>query len=221
MAAVGASKSWSVPKTTVAFGTPITAFVKPKGKGYRTKVTQAKYTAAGTAHTLTFLTPLAQTTAYAAAASGALAVILSRDPGLYAANAVLDNRPVPSVADNAIAANDWLVIRLADGQFWLTKPSAVAAGAVTGTITATVSAVPASGILAGATVWFLGITTDTNPRTGLAHPAFACGASATSTFGDNTGEIASTPGENEPLMVNSDNATATGTLEYASGVYGP
>jgi hypothetical protein len=229
------AKSWFLPRNTVAFGTVITDFVPPMGN-VKTKMTYISYTAAGTAHTVTILRSLAKTNVRVAAAASATSLILNRDPGNYSGNATLDGRSyTPSVANNLIAANDYILVQKADGGWLLTTCSAVSTDTTTaanasddgkyqataGRVTLTVAALPAGGILAGAPVYFFGITTDTHPVDNKANPILAAGASVTTTRGDGTWVFVESVGENEPLMVHSNNATATGILENASGIYAP
>lgn len=232
---VGGLPTFSRPRKTIAFGTPITDLIQPHKKA-RTKITTLKYTASTTAHTLTLLRALAKTTITTAIAASGTAAILKRDPGAYAANYLADSGRGPNtigvqaggfpgmtpiVADNPISANDWLAIATANRDyFYLTKISAASVNA-DGTVNVTLStAAPTGGIPAGAEVFFFGITTDTHPLTGEAHPAYSGTASVTTTVDGNGGEVMSSFGIGEPIMFNSDNATATGVLELITGVYG-
>lgn len=230
---VGAFPTFARPRKTIAFGTVITSLIQPRNKS-RTKITTLKYTAAGTAHTLTILKALARTKVVTAVAAAGTSVILARDPGNYSANATADaaagpntagtqatQGPVntPIIANNLIAANDFIAIETAQkGVFNLATVSAVATAA-NGQVTCTVGAAPTGGYPAGADVYFFGITTDSHPITGEAHSAFSGTASATTTVDGNGGEIASAYGIDEPLLFHSDNATATGVLELITGVY--
>ena len=231
---VGAFPTFSRPKKTIAFGTVITSLIQPRKKAIA-KVTTLKYTAAGTAHTLTLMRALARTKIVTAIAAAGTAAVLARDPGNYSANYAADALTGPNtngvqaagfagqtpiVANNLIAANDWLVIQTANPhQYYLTQMSAPTTNA-DGTVNITLTtAAPTGGIPAGAVVFFLGTTTDTHPLTGEAHPQYTGTASVTSTIDGNGGEIASAFGIEEPLVFHSDNATATGVLELITGVY--
>lgn len=215
--ATGFLPTFVQPQTSVAFGTAIRSTIQPK-KNKRIKVTYVVYSDTGTAHTITFMSPLAKTRTTAAIALAGTSMTVARDPGAYAANAVADGRPVPGVADNLIAANDYVAYRQADGVVATSIVSSVVNNA-DGTVTFTIAAAAAA-VVAGADVWFLGIPTDSNPRTGVAHPARTSGAATGVTAFGAIGEVvAQTPGSGEPMMVNSNNATATGTLNEVSGVY--
>lgn len=225
--------SFYIPRNTIAFGTVITEAVPPKG-GLKTKLTYLSYTAAGTAHTVTIMRALAKTKVRVAAAAAATSLILNRDPGNYSGNATLDGKSyTPSTANNLIAANDYIYVQKPDGTWLLTTCSAATTDtstaapksddgmweATAGRVTLTVAALPTGGIAAGAPCYFFGITTDTNPNDGKSNPVMAAGASATTTRGDGTWSYVESCNENEPLMVHSNNATATGTLEGGSGIY--
>lgn len=224
---IGAFPTFAVPRNTIAFGTRIQSLVPglgdTRGQGYRTKITTVKYTAAGTAHTLTFLRPLKpagvnHSYLTAAVAGAATSAVLNRDPGAYAANAVLDNAATPSTADNLIAANDYFAMKKPDGTWTFGQVSAATTNS-NGTVTVTIPAAPTGGFAAGTVFFFLGATTDTDPRTGAAHPAFSAAASATTTLDNNGGAVVQSLGRGEPILIDSNNATATGVLESATGVY--
>lgn len=211
---------------SVAFGTAIVRLVEPV-KGCFTTITDMWYTSAGTAHTLTVLRPLGKTYVSSAAAAAQKVINIAANPGTYSSYGTID------VANNNIAANDYCVYQTADGTYTVDTVASVSSLAITMT-----SDVPTSGVAKYAPFWFFGITTDTNPADGLAHPAFSTTASATTKLGSDpadvlggiVGSIAPPPqmramtgwplnGREEPLIVYSNNATATGTLEKVSVVY--
>jgi hypothetical protein len=193
-----------VGRQTAAAGTPIKALCPPR-RGHKTRVTTLRYTAAATAHLLTAMRPLAQTTARVAALAGQAVVSLTRDPGTLLTPA----RPV--------AVNDWLAFEgpLFNGipTFILAQVQAVAAGPVAGSLNVTLTAnLPTGGIAANATAWFLGIVTD-------GHPQFNLPASATTTLQDIAAGFVGTTLPYQPLLLWVDNVTAAGTLENAVLVY--
>lgn len=232
---VGAFPTFELPRKSVAFGTAFTSIVKPRNRR-KPKVTLFKYTDGGTAHTLTWMAPLARTKITTAIAASGTAAILARDPGNYSANFAADALigpntagplgyigPIgsPVVANNLIAASDWILIQGAGQDNWhltlISAPTTNADGTVSLTLT---TAAPTGGIPAGATVFFLGITTDSHPVTGLAHYATTSGAGTSQTSYDaNGGALVEPWGLGEPLVFHSNNATATGSLDYATGVY--
>lgn len=230
------AKTFFRPRKTIAFGTVITSIVQP-ANGKRTKVTRLRYTAAGTAHTLTFLRPLgskqpvpptsgtpktANCYVTAAVAAAGTSFILSRDPGNYSANATSDGAAAPLAANNLIAASDLLLIETAvPGNFYLATVSGTpSTNSDTGACTVTATAAPTGGVPANARVFFLGITTDTDPRTGEAHPAYSGTASTTTDPATDGSVVVESVADSEPMLFYSDNATATGVLEIISGVYG-
>lgn len=212
VATPGALRTFARPRITATAGTVFSSFVPPLGN-LRTKLTYMKVTEGTTAHTYTFMTPLAKTTAAAAAAASATSFTITRDPGVYAANAVLDGQPVPSVADNPIATNDWVAVQNADGTWSFFK-------ATVSTLTISGLTVSAAGILAGATFYFFGLTTDVNPITGEAHRSVVTTVSSVNVFDPDGCPLAETPRNREPILIQCDNATAASIMEVAAGVYG-
>lgn len=199
--------------------TVITRLIPPVRRAF-TRLTGVHYRAGGTAHTLTVMRPLNKTTLTAAAAAAQAVINIAADPGDY---------PTGSrVADNAIAANDYVVIELADGTHHIGVVSSVASLAIT--LTANL---PTGGAASGATVWFFGIITDLNPCDGLAHPQFTLTASTATVLGDQPGEavagiVGTVPhpstfsgmnGKNMPMILHSGNATAQGWIESCTVAY--
>lgn len=179
---------------TAAAGTKIRHLIQPNQQG-RTRVSKVVYTAAGTAHTLTFLRPIGRTTTTAATAAAVAVINLTADPG---------------VTGNLIAANDLLAVRETDGVTRLYVVSSVSTLAIT--LTAGLTA----GVASGGRVWNFGVSGDTNPADGEAHPAFAGTASATVTYSDAEGGIVATFLQDDPILFESDNSTAAGTLNQLS-----
>jgi len=219
-------------RITAVAGTVITRLVEPM-PGLFTSLAETWYINAGTAHALTVMRPLGKTFASAAAAAAQAVINIAQNPGTYS------NFGTINTANNNIAANDYVVYQSADGNYNITTVSSVATLAIT-----LAGNVPTAGVLKGAPFWFFGITTDTNPADNLAHPAFTLTASATTklfgidpgdTMAGGIGSIApaigigalySTSngawplnGQNEPIILHSDNATAAGTLEKVTAVY--
>lgn len=187
-------------KLTQAFGTLIQRLIPPKS-GAITRLTTLVYTAQGTAHVITVLRSIGKTKLSSAASASQAVINLVADPG----------PTIPSA--NPIAANDYVAMQSDDGVTRLYKVSSVATLAITLTSNVVYAA------SAGRPVWFFGITTDTDPNTGEAHPTLRGVASQTTTYTDvnNDGAgIFATHNTFEPLMINSDNATAAGTLEQST-----
>lgn len=181
-------------KKTQAAGTTIEVLVPPHVSGV-THITKIVYTAAGTAHTITVMRPVGRTTASAAASTGQAVVAFTADP-------------------NTIAANDWVAIRHStDGVTRQYKVSSVAGLNVT--MTANLGAT----VAAGDKIWVFGVAGDTNPTDGEAHPGLTGTASVTTSYSDSDSGVVSSYAKDDPLLVQSNNATAAGTIEQVSYSY--
>lgn len=186
-----------VGRLTQSAGTRIRVLVPPDPRG-RTRITKVTYTAQGTGHTLTFARPIGRTTTTSAAASGQAVINIATDPN-------------PS--GNALAANDLLAIRETDGVTRLYTVSSVSGLQIT--LTSNLSA----GVVSGAKVWSFGALTDTLPDTGRAHETLNGTASATTTYEDRQAGVFATYANDDPILFDSDNATAAGTLQQLSYTY--
>lgn len=217
-------------KVSVAFGTVINLMIEPMQKAYTT-IMDLWYTAAGTAHVLTIMRVLGKAITTAAAASGQAVIAINRDPGKYASNIGTIN-----TANNLIAAGDYVVYKCTDGTYIMDTVASVS----TLNITMTTN-VPTSGVSAGAPFWWFGITGDINPQNNAAHPTFNAPANGTTKFGSDMGDgshgfmntikgfdfsgmldtnVATyLTGQDEPMIVQSNNITATGTIEKATVCY--
>lgn len=203
MALLGFGGNGSGGQTQTA-GTVIRQLIPPDRRGF-TRITKLAYTSAGTAHTVTCLRPLGKTTVASAGAAGQAVVNFTADPGVAAAYGGISN---------AIAANDLVAIRTAsDGITRLYTVSSVSTLAITMTGNLSVA------VAAGDDIWFFGITTDTDGRANAAHPALLPPVSVTTTYEDREGGIVATYAKDEPILVNSNNATAAGTLAQLSWTY--
>jgi len=176
-------------------GTVIQRVIPPRllqGSILKALLTSLVYTAQGTAHTLTLMKCVARTTVASAAAASQAVVNITADCG------------VGSLA-GAIAPDDYLVIEKPDGTWHLGKVSSITSLAVT--LTANV---PTGGFAAGAKVFLMGAVADTHG--GI--KTLAGTASVTTTF---TGDaIVESPG---PIVIESNNATAAGTIVSAAVSY--
>jgi hypothetical protein len=216
--------TFAIPRVTQTLGTIITSLIPPR-KYKRTKISFLQITSGGTAHTWYMMMEKGRTTLYSAAAASATSLVLSKDPGLFSTNPEWVNRGItPSVADNGIAANDYIALRLADGTMQLCKPSAVSTDSSTGRVTLTVSAIGAAGALAGATVWFFGAAGDSDPHTGAADPVILPPTSATTTYPASAGAGGALIGQSfhpdSPILLYNANATAASVLDYGTAAYG-
>lgn len=215
----GLCESFGIGRRTASAGTAIPIFIVPR-PDRKAKITYFKYTSLGTQHTVTAMRPLAKTTVKVAAAAGATSLVLTRDPGAYAANAAYDSRPVPSIADNIAQSGDYIAVRKPDGTWLFVTISGCTVGADL-SATVTVSALPTGGIAAGAPVYFFGAAGDTDPNTGLALESFAPTVSATTPYDANGGAIVESLNMGDPIALVSNNLVAAGIIEYVSGIYGP
>jgi len=222
LAALGLLDTYAVPRQTQTADTPIVAPVPPR-VGKRTKISYLEYISGGTAHALTFIGELGRTTVVAAVAGAGTVIRIAKDPGVYSTNAEFFGRGItPSASDNAIAASDYFGVVLNDGTFYAATVSSVATNS-DGTVSVTVSAIPAAGIRAGATFWFMGVAGDTDPHYNRAHAAIAPPTSATTGFPGASGAGGAVVWQsyhpNSPVILYSNNITAAGTLSQATALY--
>lgn len=216
--------TFAIPRTTAALDNAFWVMVPPR-RHKKTKITLVDITSGGTAHTWYFMCEKGRTTLAAAAAGSATTLVLTKDPGAYSTNTEWLSRGLtPPVSNNPVAANDFLVVRLADGSTTLVRPSGVATDSVTGQVTLTVSAIPATGALAGATVWFLGAAGDSNPLRNAVDPTVVPATSATSQLptaaSAGTATLAVSFHADSPVLIYNANATAASVLNYGTATYG-
>lgn len=203
------NETFAMGRKSVAFGTAIVAIV-PGHEGKKTKVTNIDVMCAGTAHTLTMMRALNRTTVVNAVASGDTTLLIAADPGVYTAK---------TTANNPIAASDYIALRRADG-VWIYDTVASKTVNADGTVTValtTASSLPA--IAKGAPFCFYGVTTDTDPNTGLVHAQYLLTASTVNKLGDGVSVVVQSNQPNEPILLYDNNATATGAIERVAGYY--
>ena len=189
---------------TQSAGTVITEIV-PGNSLYKTRVVSLIYRVGTTAHTLTLMRPVGDTTTTSAAATGQAVInVATASPAKTAAGAL-----------ETLAAADYLAWKDTDGTWQYDIISSVSSNAITMT-----SNVP-SAISAGATIWaFYEVGR-------AAHIQFNPGASTTRTLYPNfqTGitkqvnEYNIRSGVGDPVLFHSDNSTAAGFLENIAGTY--
>ena len=163
-----------------------------------------------------------------AVAAGGTSYVLSRDPGNYSANFLADKGAgsagvTPLAANNLIAASDLIAVETQQPGVLvlLTVSGTPSTDSATGRCTVTATAAPTGGIPAGAAVFFFGVTTDTDPRTGEAHPAYLLTASAQTDLYADGGSICETVEPDEPILAYDNNATNAGSIDMLTGMYGP
>lgn len=187
-------------RKSVAFGTAINRLVPPF-RGKTTRISKMVATAAGTAHTVTVMRSIGRTKVTTAAAASATAITVD------AINGTL------SPTGNNLAGSDLVAFRETDGVTRQYTVSSVSGNVIT------LSAGLTAGVAAQADVWNFGVAGDTDPKTGEAHMVFTVPASATTTFSDDSAGVAASNLPDEPLLLQQNNATATGTIEQVSYGY--
>lgn len=185
---------------TAAGGTVIRHIVPPNARGF-SRVSTLKATAAATAHALTAMRPIGETTVASTAAAGQAVVNLTAQPG---------------PTGNGIASGDILAIRrTADGITRIYIVDSVSTLA----ITMTANLGTGLGLAAGDKVWFFGVPADTDPTTGDAHPAFTIAAGAQTTLTDDVGGVIASHEHDQPIVLSDNNATNAGSIDQVSYSY--
>ncbi len=233
--------TWAIPKrlqtTTTAWAVMIPPYMgqgpQRQGQSGRRGITHVKKvcvtvpTASAAVSVYTIMRPLnwAVITTAVAKATASAVLTLDRDPGLYATayRYSCDNNGIPaSVADNAIAAADYVAFQLADGTWTF---DLVASGSGTAPVLTTTLPNPtgAGGIAAGTILYFFGVVGDKDPATGNTGyatdiPGIAALTTRDTTWSDEFG-IAAAIHHGDPLLIYNDGASSVATLEYACGYY--
>lgn len=176
--------------TTQTAGTAITRVIPPRS-GAHSCVGNWKYTAAATAHTITMMVTLVETSVASEVASGATTVTLAT---------------VPTAADGSIlASGDYLIMQYEDGSW--------ASFLVSG-LSGLVATIPTTSqkILKSTPVYFMGAPADHTTR------QFTVPASGTYDFiaSDYRIRAATSLQTGQPILVHSNNATNAGTLYHVS-----
>lgn len=190
---------------TETAGTVIEEIVPPV-VGMIPRLTTFRYESAATAHTLTVMRPVANTSCSKYSASGQTILnVLQPD-------AMKDS----AGADEALAANDFVVYQIEDGSYGASKVSSVSGSAIT------MAANLAGTVDEGATIWLMG---ELGRST---HFSFTTQASTVDSFTDLNLQAGLNfqvspknirTGVNDVLLVQSNNATNAGFLHSLSGHY--
>jgi hypothetical protein len=221
---------------TAASGTIIAVGIPPMGnpggegildtgvKGaYYAHLTSVYYTTGTTAHTITIMRPLNYTTVSADAAINQAVINVTADPGLYSTNykyPLANGKTAPAnLADNAIAANDWVAYQLVDGTWVFDFVASVSTLAIT--MTTNIPNVTGGGVKKGALFYWFGILTDSNPLDGFVHPNVVSTASTAKEqlFKDAIVGGLQTYNPGDPLIIQSSNVTSVGSFQGISGFY--
>lgn len=198
--------AFSLPYNSVAFGTAIISLVPPKGD-LISRITELVYECAGTAHTLTVMKALGKTNTSAAAAAG---------------DTTINVNALAFGDDQTLAANDYIVFKYTDGSWDYRIVSGVS------TLALTVAALDGA-IASNSPVFLMGASGDSGhfvlqPRasTREVYSSPVSGVVDSSSFYRDTtdNEVVVKTGRGLPMLIYSNNATATGKLHCASGYYG-
>lgn len=189
-------------RKTASAGTAIVLGI-PSRKEAFTRLMKLVYTTTGTAHSLACMRVLGRTTTSADAAASQAVINITANPG-------------PS--GNSLAANDYVCFRTDAGLYVFDTVSSIS------TLAVTLSTNLSLALTAGADVWMFGIYTDTDPKTGVAHPLFSNAATATDrTHNEDLIGVCCSHEQDEPLLLYSTNGTNAGVIEmavYAHTKYG-
>jgi hypothetical protein len=201
-------------RQTQTAGTVIRQLVRPF-RGARTALTGFRYTCGSTAHLLTVRMPIGSTTLSAAAAASQAVITLTGQPTLARVIAVSDIVVVERV-ETASGQN------LGTWEVYLLHASTAPVVNADNTITVTLAASVNGAHLAGQKVWLMSLNADTVPGYNNANPQYTLTASVATEEPANaiaaSGGIAGSWGAYEPLVVESNNITAAGVLEYLTAV---
>lgn len=183
---------------TATAGTVINKLVPPNARGF-TRVSTLKVTAGATAHTLTAMRPIGDSTVTAVAA---------------ASQAVLNVAAEMGPSGNTLAANDLLAIRSsADGITRLYTVSSVS------TLQITLTGNLTTALAIGDSVWNFGVAANTDPVIGAAHPGFNIAAGAQTSLTDDVGGVIASHEHDQPILLQDNNATNAGSIDQVSYSY--
>ncbi len=205
--------------TYIVDGAGKPTWVKP---GAYTHVTQLGITSGSTAHAWSFMQPLNWSYTSVASAKNVATMALVDDPGIYSTNY---RYPCPIttgtavVADNALAASDYVAFQLTDGTWVFDTISSGTYAAIV--LTTTLPNVTGGGVSKGQAVFFFGVVTDKNPATGAVPATVNPIVSAYTSFNDAGGDgIFNGIHPGDPSLIYNGNATAASTLVLCAGYYG-
>jgi len=181
------------------------------------RVTTVCYTTGITAHTIGVMRPFNYTTFTADAAAAQAVVNIKDNPGLYATTYKYPKNGTLRVADNGIAASDYVAYQCADGTWNVDTVASVSVLAVTLTNT-----LPTGGVTNGGLLYFFGVIGDSDPATALVNPQTQIAASLTrdKSWSDSVLGVMQALHPGDPLLFYSPNTTNAGILEFISGFYG-
>jgi len=185
-------------------------------------LTSLVYTTGVTAHALEVWRPLNWTTANGAVAANSATLVLAADPGSYSTvyRYPKNGSQAPAnVANNLIAASDYVACQLVDGSWFFSKVTSVSS--LTLTLTTATPNITGGGIADGTPIFFFGAPGDSDPATGVAQFKTTTVASTNRQAILNDMILSSFqalhPGD--PLLFYSPNTTNAGTLDCLAGFY--
>jgi len=192
-----------------------------------THLTTLCYTNGDTAHVLQVMRPKNYGWLATALAANGTAFVPNDDPGVYSTNY---RYPIPNaqvncqVANNAIAANDWVAIQLNDGTWHTSKIASGTFGGGNLVLTTAVPNVTGGGAAVGNVFYFFGASGDKDPGTGWADLNTSVAAVATSGVHFNVWQETSCGfltalHVGDPLLFYDPGTTHLGTLEFVAGFY--
>lgn len=180
---------------TAAINTVITRVCPPK-KGFYSRVNGLQYDNGATEHTLTMMVMIKKVKVASEAAKTQAVLVVDALPTNY--------------DGSAFAADDWLIVVDELGIYGAYKIASVSGLSIT--ITTSVGSAGASGFVnkipKGAFVWLMGAPADHSTR------QYKMKASAVTTFPESRSGYCTSPGQNEPLLIHSDNTTAAAKWTY-------
>jgi hypothetical protein len=191
------------PRITETAGTAIVSTIPPAMRGAKTRLTFLEYVCSTTAHTLRLMVALNRVSTTAAAAASATSLVLS----------------AATFRGDTLASGDYIVVKHTDGTYGAYLVSALSV------LTVTIPAL-AKAVASGNPVWIMGAIGEAEHKQILVTASVRQQWSAPTglmTTGYRTvvaGTTYARSGNDDPMIVYSNNATAAGLLENASGYYG-
>lgn len=193
-------------RATANANTAITVLVNPAMRGAKTRITNINYTNGNTTHLITVLKALARVSTTAANASANTITLSSM-----------------AFRGDTLAGSDYVVVEHSDGSYGAYSVSSVN----TTTLVATLASNLTVAVASGAKVWIMGATGEAEHKTMLAPVSslsrFESALAGIVTSGYRSvsgGTVYQRSGNDDPLLVHSNNGTAAGVIEVVSGYYG-
>ena len=190
-----------------------------------THLTALAVTNGDTAMTVSIVRPKNYTWVATANAANSTTLVLYDDPGIYSTNYKYGSNlttGTAAVADNGIAASDWIAVQLTDGTWHVSKVTSVST--LTLTLTTATPNVTGGGAAVGSPVYFFGVAADKDPATGVVGISTSVAAVATSLAGykvwnETSCGFFSSLHPGDPMLFFNPNTTHLLTLDYVAGFY--